>query len=89
MAHWPRSARTYLLAIPLVILAGVILVQLFVALSGTVVWLSVAVIAVVSVTYSLVTRRLHAAQDRAVADAPSFADALNRGHAAEAVELPS
>lgn len=89
MAHWPRSVSTYLLAIPLAILAGVILVQLFVALSGTVVWISVAVIAIGSLTYSLVTRRLHAAQDRAVADAPSFADALNRSHADEALELPS
>ena len=84
MAHWPRTVRTYIYAIPVVIMFSVIFVQLVVALSGTVVWALVAVAVLGSAGYALVSRRLRIAQDLAVADAPSFADALRRRQAADA-----
>jgi hypothetical protein len=78
MARWPRTILGNIVAFPLVLIAGAILVQLAVALSGPVVWSLVTISVVVSLGLYVWNAKVRRARDIAVAGAPSFADAVNR-----------
>jgi Flp pilus assembly protein TadB len=91
MVHWPKTVRGNLVALLLGVGAVALLVQAAVALSGPSVWALVAVITLTSAVLYTWSRRIHAMSDLALADAPSFGDALrrtNRGDTNEARELP-
>ena len=79
MARWPRTVIGNVLAIALALIAGAFGVQLAVALSGPVVWSFVAITLVLVLGLYAWSARVHRAQDLAVAGAPSFADAFDRG----------
>jgi hypothetical protein len=74
MVHWPKSIVGKVIAIALI--AGLALVQSAIALSGSFVWISLAVAALVVFVAVVADRRAQAASDLALADAPSFADVL-------------
>jgi hypothetical protein len=86
MAHWPKTVSGNLLAIMFIGVAALILVTTAIALSGTFVWASLAVLALGCVAVITWRRRALAANDLAVADAPSFADDLRRMHEREALQ---
>ena len=67
MVHWPKSVVGNVVTIAVTLVVGLALVQSAIALSGSFVWISLAVVAY---------RRAQAASDLALADAPSFADVL-------------
>jgi hypothetical protein len=79
MPRWPRTILGNALAFAGALIGGAILVQLLVALSGPVVWSLLAISIVVPLALYLWHGRQQRAHDLAVADAPSFADAVNRG----------
>jgi hypothetical protein len=76
MVHWPKSIVGKVAAIAIALIAGLALVQSAIALSGSFVWISLAVAAMVVFVAVVVHRRAQAASDLALADAPSFADVL-------------
>ena len=76
MVHWPKSIVGKVAAIAIALIAGLALVQSAIALSGSFVWISLAVAALVVFVAVVVHRRAQAASDLALADAPSFADVL-------------
>lgn len=76
MVHWPKSIVGKVMTIAIALIAGLALVQSAIALSGTFVWISLAVVAVVVFVAVVAYRRAQAASDLALADAPSFADVL-------------
>ena len=76
MVHWPKSIVGNVVTIAVIFIAGLALVQSAIALSGTFVWISLAVAAVVVFVAVVAYRRAQAASDLALADAPSFADVL-------------
>ena len=76
MVHWPKSIVGKVVAIAIALIAGLALVQSAIALSGSFVWISLAVAAMVVFVAVVVHRRAQAASDLALADAPSFADVL-------------
>ncbi len=86
MAHWPKTVSGNLLAIMFVAVAALALVQISMALSGTFVWASLAVLALACIAVITWRRRALTAHDLAVADAPSFADDLRRMHDKEALQ---
>lgn len=76
MVHWPKSIVGKVMTIAIALIAGLALVQSAIALSGSFVWISLAVAALVVFVAVVVHRRAQAASDLALADAPSFADVL-------------
>jgi len=76
MVHWPKSIVGNVATIAIALIAGLALIQSAIALSGTFVWMSLAVAALVVFVAVVVHRRAQAASDIALADAPSFADVL-------------
>ena len=76
MVHWPKSIVANVVTIAIALIAGLALIQSAIALSGTFVWISLAVAALVVFVAVVVHRRAQAASDLALADAPSFADVL-------------
>jgi len=90
MAHWPRSVGGNLLTFLVVGVLLAFLVQVSVALSGVMVWVVIAISAVVAslllVAYGW-HRRAQTARDIATIDAPSFGDVLRRRKASEAAQL--
>ena len=76
MVHWPKSIVGNVVAIAIALIAGLALIQSAIALSGSFVWISLAVTAMVVFVAVVVHRRAQAASDLALADAPSFADVL-------------
>ncbi len=84
---WPKTVRMNLLVVFIGIAALAFLVQLSVALSGTVVWTSMAVVALATVAVYVWHRKAQTARDVAVADAPSFGDVLRRRTARGAAAL--
>ena len=78
MVHWPKSIVGKVAAIAIALIAGLALIQSAIALSGSFVWISLAVAAMVVFVAVVVHRRAQAASDLALADAPSFADVLPR-----------
>lgn len=86
MAHWPKTVRGNLVAVVLGVCGLAFLAQTAVALSGPVVWALVAGIALTAAVVYVRLRRVHAMSDAALADAPSFADALSRTNRTDANE---
>jgi hypothetical protein len=76
MVHWPKSIVGNVVTIAVISIAGLALVQSAIALSGTFVWISLAVAALVVFVAVVAYRRAQAASDLALVDAPSFADVL-------------
>ena len=76
MVHWPKSIVGKVMTIAIALIAGLALIQSAIALSGSFVWISLAVAALVVFVAVVVHRRAQAASDLALADAPSFADVL-------------
>jgi hypothetical protein len=76
MVHWPKSIMGKVMTIAIALIAGLALIQSAIALSGSFVWISLAVAALVVFVAVVVHRRAQAASDLALADAPSFADVL-------------
>jgi hypothetical protein len=76
MVHWPKSIVGNVVTIAVTFIVGLALVQSAIALSGTFVWISLAVAALVVFVAVVVHRRAQAASDLALADAPSFVDVL-------------
>jgi membrane glycosyltransferase len=76
MVHWPKTIVANVVMIAIALIAGLALIQSAIALSGTFVWISLAVAALVVFVAVVVHRRAQAASDLALADAPSFADVL-------------
>jgi|RhiMethySRZTD1v2_1073278.scaffolds.fasta_scaffold1150518_1 di/tricarboxylate transporter len=77
MVHWPRSvgANVMALMLALIVVGGV--VQLAIALSShPLIWAFLVVVALTTAALIVRHRRAAAAQDLAVADAPSFGDVL-------------
>jgi len=90
MAHWPRSVGGNLLTLLFVGVLLALLVQVSVALSGVVVWLVLALSAVVASTLAAVYgwhRRVLTGRDVATSHGPSFGDTLRRRYASEAPKL--
>jgi Flp pilus assembly protein TadB len=85
VAHWPRTVRGNLYAIPITIAAIATLVQLVIAVSGPAVWTLAAVVCGASTVFYVWNRRVRRASDLAVADAPSFGDVLAARLANEAL----
>lgn len=76
MVHWPKSIVGNVVTIAVTVIVGLALVQSAIALSGTFVWISLAVAALVVFVAVVAYRRAQAASDLALANAPSFADVL-------------
>jgi membrane glycosyltransferase len=76
MVHWPKTIVANVVTIAIALIAGLALIQSAIALSGSFVWISLAVAALVVFVAVVVHRRAQAASDLALADAPSFADVL-------------
>lgn len=76
MVHWPKTIVGNVVTIAVTSIVGLALVQSAIALSGSFVWISLAVAALVVFVAVVVHRRAQAASDLALADAPSFADVL-------------
>jgi hypothetical protein len=76
MVHWPKTIVGNVVTIAVTFIVGLALVQSAIALSGSFVWISLVVTAMVVFVAVVVHRRAQAASDLALADAPSFADVL-------------
>ena len=77
MVHWPKSVGGNVMAIMLALIVVVGTVQLAMALaSHPLVWGFLVVAALTTATLIVWHRRAAAAQDLALADAPSFGDVL-------------
>ena len=72
MVHWPKSIVGSVVTIAIIFIAGLALVQSAIALSGTFIWISLAVATLVVFVAVVAYRRAQAASDLALADAPSF-----------------
>jgi hypothetical protein len=76
MVHWPKSIAGKVMTILIALIVGLGLVQSAIALSGTFVWITLAVAALAVFVAVVVHRRAQEASDLALVDAPSFADVL-------------
>ena len=76
MAHWPKTLLGNILAVPLALLVLGLFVQLAIGLSGPVVWIGLAFVAVISIVAFFWVERSRRANDLLVAGAPSFGDVL-------------
>ena len=92
MAHWPKTVRGNLVVSVLALIAVLAVVQIAIALSGPIVWGTLAVVAlttVVIVVLALRQRMTDAEHDLALADAPSFGDVLAHWDRHDDPELPT
>ena len=93
MAHWPKTVVGNVVAFVLAILVVMTVVQFAIVLSGPIVWITLAAVALTSgvVLVVFVTRRrmTAAAYDLALADAPSFGDVLPHWNRHDDPELPA
>lgn len=93
MAHWPKTVRGNVVAFVLAFIVVMTVIQLAIALSGPIVWLTLAAVALTSgiALVVLVTRQrmTAAANDLALADAPSFGDVLPHWNQRDDAELPA
>jgi hypothetical protein len=76
MVHWPKTIVANVVTIAIALIVGLALIQSAIALSGSFVWISLAVAGLVVFVAVVAHRRAQAASDLALADAPSFADVL-------------
>ena len=76
MVHRPKTVLGNVVTIVVALIVGLALVQSAIALSGTFVWMLLAVTTLVIFVAVVAHRRAQAASDLALADAPSFADVL-------------
>jgi Flp pilus assembly protein TadB len=77
MVHWPKSIGGNVMALMLALIVVVGVAQLAIALSShPLVWALVVVAALTTAALIVRHRRAAAAQDLALADAPSFGDVL-------------
>ena len=76
MVHWPKSTAGKVMTVLIALIVGLGLVQSAIALSGTFVWITLAVAALAVCVAVVVHRRAQEASDLALADAPSFVDVL-------------
>jgi Flp pilus assembly protein TadB len=77
MVHWPKSIGGNVMALMLALIVVVGVAQLAIALSShPLVWAFVVVAALTTAALIVRHRRAAAAQDLALADAPSFGDVL-------------
>jgi hypothetical protein len=76
MVHWPKSSAGKVMTVLIALIVGLGLVQSAIALSGTFVWITLALAALAVFVAVVVHRRAQEASDLALADAPSFADVL-------------
>jgi hypothetical protein len=76
MAHWPKTVGGNLIAFLLALLVLLAVAQLAIALSGPLMWASLAVVGLASAVLIIRKRRAVAAHDLALGDAPSFGDVL-------------
>ena len=76
MVHRPKTVLGNVVTIVVALIVGLALVQSAIALSGTFVWMFLAVTTLVIFVAVVAHRRAQAASDLALADAPSFADVL-------------
>ena len=76
MVHLPKSTAGKVMTILIALIVGLGLVQSAIALSGSFVWITLAVTALAVFVAVVVHRRAQEASDLALADAPSFADVL-------------
>ena len=76
MVHLPKSTAGKVMTILIALIVGLGLVQSAIALSGTFVWITLAVAVLAVFVAVVVHRRAQEASDLALADAPSFADVL-------------
>ena len=76
MVHWPKSNVGRVMTIVIALIVGLGLVQSSIALSGTFVWITLAVAVLAVFVAIVIHRRAQEASDLALADAPSFADVL-------------
>ena len=76
MVHLPKSTAGKVLTVMIALIVGLGLVQSAIALSGSFVWITLAVTALAVFVAVVVHRRAQEASDLALADAPSFADVL-------------
>jgi hypothetical protein len=86
---WPKTVRMNLLVVLLIGVALTALVQIWIALSGGVVWVLLALSAVVALTLIAAGwyRRAETRRDLSTSDSPSFGDVLARRYASEAPKL--
>ena len=78
IARWPRTILGNSITFVIALIAGAILVQLAMALSGPVVWSLVTIALVVPLGLYLRHEKIQRSHDNAMAGAPSFGDAINR-----------
>lgn len=76
MVHWPKSTAGKVMTVLIALIVGLGLVQSAIALSGSFVWITLAVTALAAFVAVVVHRRAQEASDLALADAPSYADVL-------------
>jgi hypothetical protein len=76
MVHLPKSTTGKVMTILIALIVGLGLVQSAIALSGSFVWITLAVTALAVFVAVMVHSRAQEASDLALADAPSFADVL-------------
>jgi hypothetical protein len=77
MVHWPKSVGGNVLALTLAVIVVLGVAQLAIALSShPFVWAFLLVVALTTAALIVRHRRAAAAQDLALADAPSFGDVL-------------
>jgi hypothetical protein len=76
MVHWPKSIAGKVITVLIALIVALGLVQSAIALSGSFVWITLAVAALAVCVAVVVHRRAQEASDLALADAPSFADVL-------------
>ena len=76
MVHLPKSTAGKVMTVLIALIVGLGLFQSAIALSGTFVWITLALAALAVFVAVVVHRRAQEASDLALADAPSFADVL-------------
>jgi hypothetical protein len=86
MAHWPKTVRGNLLTFVLILALAPVVVWLAVALSGPIVWASLAVLAAIPVVLYAWRRRVETAKQKAYVGAFTFGDAVQRMRARERAE---
>jgi hypothetical protein len=86
MAYWPKTVRGNIFTVSLLVVGLPILLIVVVALSGPVVWASLALVALTCVGAYIWRRRIDNARERAWVGSFSFGDVVARMHAREALD---
>ena len=87
MAHWPKTVKGNLIAFVLALIILLAGVQAAIAMSGPFTWASLAVVVLASAVLITWRRRVAAANDLAMADAPSFSDVLDHWNRHDDLEI--